>query len=132
MQTRAADEIGGRHDATGILIVRQHPQDGAGVELQVDAAFHRYGPLTKVPGGISTVPIPDEFAELIAVWMAVVLVVTPSPTAPKLMTLFVPGGMVGNTGVAALEKDASRRPSQMAGHLAIFVKTCHIRPGALR
>jgi hypothetical protein len=33
--------------------------------------------------------------------MAVVLLVTPSPTAPKLRMLFVPGGIVGNAGEAA-------------------------------
>src|SRR5262249_34250224 len=52
------------------------------------------GPLRKMPAGISTVPIPPELAELIAFWMAVVLVATPSPTAPNAVILLVPGGMV--------------------------------------
>src|SRR5213082_1436882 len=56
------------------------------------------GPLRKVPAGISTVPMPPALAELMAFWIAVVLVVTPSPTAPKAVTLLVPGGMVGRVG----------------------------------
>src|SRR5262245_50588609 len=45
--------------------------------------------------------MPLELAELIAFWIAVVFVVTPSPTAPNAVILLVPGGMTGSAGEAA-------------------------------
>src|SRR5258706_15937524 len=59
------------------------------------------GPHKNVPGGISTVPIPDAAAALMAFWMAVVFVVTPSPTAPKAAIFVAPGGIVGKAGAAS-------------------------------
>src|SRR5205823_1927424 len=68
------------------------------------------GPLRKVPAGISTVPMPPALAELMAFWIAVVLVVTPSPTAPKAVTLLVPGGIVGRAGEAPDALQAASKP----------------------
>src|SRR6267142_62900 len=70
------------------------------------------GPLRKVPDGISTVPIPAELAELMAFWIAAVLVVRPSPTAPKAVILLVPGGMVGSVGEAARASDKTSRQAR--------------------
>src|ERR1700722_7977701 len=48
--------------------------------------------------GISTVPPPAAAAALMVLWIAAALFVTPSPTAPKLVTLNTLVGMFGNSG----------------------------------
>ena len=50
VQTGAIDEVGRSHNSAGILVVGQHAEERAGIELQVDAAFHRERTAKKCAG----------------------------------------------------------------------------------
>src|SRR5208282_141595 len=65
-----------------------------------------------VAAGNSTVPPPAATAALMAFVMAVVLSVFPSPTAPKLVTLKLPAGMVGNVGLTAWARTQPAKTSE--------------------
>jgi hypothetical protein len=71
-----------RHQFGIIGDVRRTLQHRALVKMQIDAGLEKIAPDKKFPCGISSVPPPFAASWSIAFWMATVLSVVPSPTAP--------------------------------------------------
>jgi hypothetical protein len=103
--------------------------------LLIASGPHKYG---DPAAGISTIP-PAELvaAALIAFWIAVVFVLTPSPTAPKLVTLKTLAGLLvgkggGKTAVADPTKPKKIRQQTANFEVLILRLQTSSKNGALR
>ena len=111
----AFDPLPAAVDGREILETLAGHQRGAGRQVQMDVAAQEQGPAQKRPGGTCTVPPPAAAQASMALWMALVAIALPSPTAPKRLTSNRPGRRGRYLAAAPARRPRPFRPRTPGG-----------------